>query len=542
MSTATAETANKPSIGSRVFAQLQKVGKALQVPVAILPAAGLLLGIGAGLQQPTLTDNVPFLETTVMVDLATVMQAAGDIVFANLAVIFAIGVAIGLTNDAGVAALAAVVGFLIFNVTLGLAAGVTPENVADSTANALVLGIPTLQTGVFGGLIIGGVAAWAYNRFFKIQLPPFLGFFAGKRFVPIMTAVTSFLVGLAAAVVWPPIGDAINWFAETVVGYNSIVAAFVFGLIERSLIPFGLHHVFYPIFWYEFGTYTSAAGELVRGDQTIWFAELSDGVDQTNGLYPDFQAGTFMTGKYPFMMFGLPAAALAMYHTVPDRNKKIAGGILASAALTSFLTGITEPLEFSFLFVAPLLFAVHAVFAGVSFMVMEWLNIHIGLTFSGGLIDFTLFGLLPGRQPWWWLVAFGLVLMPIYYFMFRWAILKWDFATPGREPAAAKDAGGGGAAGAGAAAATATAAAPVDDDLPDTEAGKLVRSFGGRGNIKELNACITRLRIEVNDPSKVDKDALKALGAAGVIQVGNNMQAIFGPRAEGLKDDMQDLM
>ena len=555
MSTATATQPSKPSLGSRAFGYLQRIGKALMVPVAILPAAGLLLGIGAGLQQPTLTNIAPWLTNEFWVTVSTVMQASGDVVFANLALIFAIGVAIGLANDAGVAALAATVGYLIFNVSISTLLGLTPQDVVDDPGRyATVLGTPTLQTGVFGGLVIGITAAWAYNRFFTIKLTPALGFFAGKRFVPIVTAALSLLIGAATIFIWPPIQDAINSFATDVVLSNPVPGAFVFGLIERALIPFGLHHTWYPIFWYQFGEYVTAAGDTVIGDQRIWFAQLADGVNQVPTVdakgqlveYPDFSAGTFMTGKYPFMMFGLPAAALAMYHSAKSHRRKVVGGLFFSAALTSFLTGITEPIEFTFLFVAPLLFVVHAFLAGLSFMIMELMNIHIGVSFSGGLIDFLLFGVLPGRQPWYLAVLVGLGFAVVYYFLFLFGIRLLDAKIPGREDDIGDEAAemldttgevAADRAAAASAAGTATAVA-----APASTGAKLVAAFGGSANIKNLDACITRLRIEVNDTSTVDKAALKAMGAAGVVEVGNNMQAIFGPKAEGLKSEMQDAM
>jgi len=534
MSTATATAPQKQSIWATAFGYLQRIGRALMVPVAILPAAGLLLGIGAGLQQETLTDIAPWLLSDFWVTVSTVMKASGDIVFANLALIFAIGVAIGLANDAGVAALAATVGYLVFNVSISSLLGLTPDDVAGSTEYANVLGIPSLQTGVFGGLAVGILAAWVYNRFFTIKLTPALGFFAGKRFVPIATAAFSLLLGALFIFIWPPIQSGINTFASEVVLANPIPGAFIFGLIERSLIPFGLHHVWYPIFWYEFGEYTTAAGDLVRGDQRIWFAELADGRDQTNGLYPDFQSGTFMTGKYPFMMFGLPAAAFAMYQSAKTHRRKVVAGLFFSAGLTSFLTGITEPIEFTFLFVAPLLFVIHAVFAGLSFMIMEILNIHIGLTFSGGLIDFFLFGILPGRQPWWILVLVGLGFAVVYYFLFLFGIRLLDAKIPGREDEIEEVAAAGVPA---AEAELAQRGAPPA--APGDMGPALVAAFGGGDNIKNLDACITRLRIEVADKTMVDKDALKRIGAAGVVEVGNNMQAIFGPKAESLKGEME---
>jgi glucose-specific phosphotransferase system IIBC component len=543
MSTATEVAPAKQSVGAKAFGYLQRIGKALMVPVAILPAAGLLLGIGAGLQQETLTDIAPWLLNDTWVTISTVMKASGDIVFANLPLIFAIGVAIGLANDAGVAALAATVGYLVFNVSISSLLGLTPDTIAGDTRYAFVLGIPSLQTGVFGGLAVGILAAWCYNRFFTIKLTPALGFFAGKRFVPIVTAALSLLLGALFIFIWPPIQDGINTFATEVVLANPVPGAFVFGLIERALIPFGLHHVWYPIFWYEFGEYTTAAGDLVRGDQRIWFAQLADGVNQVptenaSGEiveYPDFTAGTFMTGKYPFMMFGLPAAAFAMYQSAKTHRRKVVAGLFFSAGLTSFLTGITEPIEFTFLFVAPLLFVIHAVFAGLSFMIMELLNIHIGLTFSGGLIDFLLFAVLPGRQAWWVLVLVGLGFAVVYYFLFRFGIKILDAKIPGREDDIEDVA----AASVPAAEAEMAASRGVATATATSTGAKLVQAFGGADNIVNNDACITRLRIEVKDKSKVDKAALKAMGAAGVVEVGNNMQAIFGPKAESLKGEME---
>ena len=307
----------------------------------------------------------------------------------------------------------------------------------------------------------------------------------------------------------------INTLSQNMIDTNLTLAAFIFGVVERSLIPFGLHHIFYSPFWYEFGQYTNKAGEIVRGDQAIFFAQIKDGVKLT--------AGTFMTGKYPFMMFGLPAAALAIYHEAKPEKKKLVAGIMGSAALTSFLTGITEPMEFSFLFVAPVLFGIHAVFAGLSFMTMQLLNVKIGMTFSGGVIDFILFGIVPNRTAWWLVIPVGLVLAVIYYFGFRFAIRTWNLKTPGREDEEDQSAQGQGGS---------------VDELPY----EIIEAMGNKENIAHLDACITRLRVEVNDIANVDKDKLKALGAAGVLEVGNNIQAIFGPRSETIKSQMKDIM
>ncbi|KQS19746.1 PTS glucose transporter subunit IICBA [Exiguobacterium sp. Leaf187] len=502
-----------------VFGVLQRIGKALMLPVAILPAAGLLLAFGTAFQNPNLTQYLPFLENDSLVVIWRVMQDAGDIIFANLGLLFAVGVAIGLANGEGVAGLAAIVGFLIMNKVISSFLQITPEKIteaqkASDLSYATVLGIPTLQMGVFGGIIAGLIAAYSYNKFFKIKLPDFLGFFAGKRFVPIATALFSLVAGFALSYIWPPIGTGINTFSKTIIEANEPLSAFIFGLVERSLIPFGLHHIWYSSFWFQFGEYTDKAGTIINGDQRIFFAQLKDGVP--------FTAGTYMTGKYPFMMFGLPAACLAMYHTVAKDRRKAVEGLYFSAALTSFLTGITEPVEFSFVFVAPLLFAVHAVFAGLSFMIMDLLNVKIGMTFSGGLIDYTLFGILPNRTSWWLVIPVGLVFAVIYYFGFRFVITKFDLKIPGRE--AIKEG-----------AATSTAQA---GDLPY----EILQAFGGPSNIKHLDACITRLRITVNDKSGVNKDRLKELGAAGVLEVGDNVQAIFGPKSDGIKTEMADIM
>ena len=500
------------------FGVLQKVGKALMLPVAILPAAGILLAIGNALQNPTLIDLAPFLDNSGIAMVAKIMEQAGSVIFGNLSLLFAVGVAIGLAGGEGVAGLAAIVGFLIMNATMGTALGIDADALAKHPQSyASVLGIPTLQTGVFGGIIVGLIAAYMYNKFFEIELPSYLGFFAGKRFVPIVTAASTVLLGLLMILIWPPIQSGLNAFSTNMVDANRTVAAFIFGVIERSLIPFGLHHIFYAPFWYEFGSYTNAAGDLVRGDQRIFMEQIKDGVQ-------NLTAGTFTTGKYPFMMFGLPAAALAIYHEARPEKKVFVGGLMASAALTSFLTGITEPIEFSFLFVAPVLFGIHAIFAGLSFMTMHLLNVKIGMTFSGGLIDYILFGLINPQTNAWIVIPVGLVFALIYYFGFRFAIRKFNLKTPGRELEEEED------------------QAPTRKSGSGDLAANILDAMGGKDNIAHLDACITRLRVSVNDIKNVDKAELKKLGAAGVLEVGNNIQAIFGPRSETIKGQMKDIM
>lgn len=490
----------------KAFAEIQKIGKALMTPVAILPAAGLFLAFGNKLGIP-------------------LMEQAGQIIFSNLPLLFAVGAAIGLVGGDGVAALSAVVAILIMNTTMGIMSDAAAGIAAGDSAYGMVMGIPTLQTGVFGGLIAGIIAAVCYKKFYKTELPAFLGFFAGKRLVPITTAVLAFLVGLAMPIVWVPFQIGLAKLSFLANETNTNISTFVFGVIERALIPFGLHHIFYSPFWYQFGEYTNSAGQIVNGDQAIWFAMLKDGV--TNFTSATYQgAGKFLTGKYPFMMFGLPAAALAMYHEAKTENKKIVGGILFSAALTSFLTGITEPLEFSFLFVAPVLYGIHCIFAGLSFMLMNLFSVRIGMTFSGGLIDYIVFGVLPGtsgfENHWYMVIIIGLVFSVIYYFGFRFAIRKFNLMTPGREETKEKK--------------------PEIKIDGDELAVFVLNALGGRENLVSLDACITRLRVEVKDTGKVDDNELKKLGASGVLKVGaNGVQAIFGSKAQFICNDLKSI-
>lgn len=493
----------------KVFAEVQKIGKALMTPVAILPAAGLFLAFGNKLHFQ-------------------LMEQAGQVIFTNLPLLFAIGAAIGLVGGDGIAGLAAVVALLIMNTTMGIvsdaAAGVASGNLAFTT----VLGIPTLQTGVFGGLLAGIIAAICYKKFYKTELPAFLGFFAGKRLVPIVTAVAAFLIGLAMPTIWQPIQIGLGKLSFLANEVNTNISTFVFGVIERSLIPFGLHHIFYAPFWYQFGEYTTKAGQVVQGDQTIWFAMLRDGI--TNFSSATYQgAGKFLTGKFVFMMFGLPAAALAMYHEAKPEKKKLVGGILFSAALTSFLTGITEPLEFSFLFVAPVLYGIHCLLAGLSFMIMNLLSVRVGLTFSGGLVDYIVFGVLPGtngfQTRWYMVIVVGICFAIVYYCLFRFAIRKFNLKTPGRDDAPAN----------------------TTDDKKEAVSGDalavgVLEALGGKDNLLSLDSCITRLRVEVKDAKIVKDDQLKQLGASGVLKVGaHGVQAIFGSKAQFICNDLKKM-
>lgn len=492
----------------KIFAEVQKVGKALMTPVAILPAAGLFLAFGNKLHYP-------------------LMEQAGQIIFSNLPLLFAIGAAIGLVGGDGVAALSAVVAILIMNTTMGIVSGAAAGLAAGDASYAMVLGIPTLQTGVFGGLIAGIIAAICYNKFYKTELPQFLGFFAGKRLVPIVTAILAFLVGLAMPIIWQPVQAGLAQLSYLANEVNTNISTFIFGIIERALIPFGLHHIFYAPFWYQFGEYTNKAGEIVNGDQAIWFAMLKDGV--TNFSSATYQgAGKFLTGKFVFMMFGLPAAALAMYQEARPENKKVVGGILFSGALTAFLTGITEPLEFSFLFVAPILYGIHCIFAGLSFMLMNLFNVRIGMTFSGGFIDYIAFGVLPGttgfETKWYMVIIVGICLSIIYYFGFRFAIRKFNLMTPGREKVQPNE-------------------VQNEKEIKNDElAVGVLEALGGKDNLISLDACITRLRVEVKDTKDVNENALKSLGASGVLKVGSNgVQAIFGAKAQFICNDLKKI-
>jgi PTS system glucose-specific IIC component len=518
----------------KAFALLQQMGKALMLPVSVLPVAGLLLGLGSArlIELQNLANNKIANATFWWLPewLAGIMKASGDAIFGALPLIFAIAVAIAYTGNDGASALAATVGFMVFIAALG-AVGMARGFITEDQVKALieqgqtppsiwmkpVLGIMTLDTGVFGGLIMGCIAAYLFNKFFRVKLPQYLGFFAGKRSVPIITGVVAIAMGILMSIIWPPIGGGINQFANAAAsGDNIPVAAGIYALVERSLIPFGLHHVWNVPFFFQIGAFTDpVTGQLVRGDINRFFAG-----DPTAGI---------LGGGYWFKMFGLPAGAMAIWHCSKPKNRAVTGSLMVSAALTSFLTGITEPLEFSFLFVAPLLYAIHAVMAGICDFMFVFLGGRMGFTFSQGFIDFILFNQLGNwnGQPGVWklIVGGGIVVAAVYYFVFRFAILTFNLKTPGRED---DDLAGD--------------VAPVQVGSGTELARELVRAFGGRHNIAVLDACITRLRITVNDKSQVSKARLKALGASGVLEVGDSVQAIFGPRSENLKTDMMDYL
>jgi PTS system glucose-specific IIC component len=472
------------------FSLLQKIGKCMMLPVSVLPVAGILLGIGSA--------NFSWIPGPV----SQVMAASGNAIFASLPLLFAIGVAIGLTENDGVAAMAGTVGYAVYLATMGICAKLRG---IETTS---VMGIPTIETGVFGGIVVGMLAAAAFNRFYKIKLPSYLGFFAGKRAVPIITAFAVIVVGVVLSFVWPPIGGGIDAFSHWAVHGRPALAFTIYGVVERSMIPFGLHHVWNVPFFFQAGEYTDpATGQTVRGEIARFIAG-----DPTAGN---------MTGGYLFKMWGLPAAALAIWRAArPDQRAKV-GGIMISAALTAFLTGITEPIEFAFLFVAPVLYIIHALLAGVAYFLCIALGIKHGFTFSHGLIDYVV--LFPKSHNALWLLLLGPIWAGVYYGVFTFAIRRFNLMTPGREveseeTKAARSASG------------------------DSFTLQLVRAFGGRSNIASLDACITRLRVKLNDVSKASPDKLKALGAAGVVVVGDGVQAIFGTQSENLKTEMQEYL
>ena len=554
---------------------LQRIGKAIMLPIAALPVAGILLGVGGSLINIAALENAPaiyqpliaFVNIPMITIILKIMQGIGDIVFGNLPVLFAVGTAVGLAKqDKGTAALASVFGFLIMNQVIGvlLGVGATPLGTlvsGDVPAQyaqyvTTTLGIFTLNKSVFGGIITGIVTATLHNKYYNIQLPAVIGFFSGARFVPIVVSLAMAVVGALLAYIWPFVQDGIAVIALFVKNAGPI-GTFLYGLIERALIPFGLHHIFYTPFWY--GSFVDGqviidgAWQTIQGANYAYFAQLGN-MQSIVGADADTMStivsGTtrFMAGKFPFMMFGLPAAALAMYHTAAPNKKKIVGSLLVSAAFTSFLTGITEPLEFTFLFVAPVLYVVHCIMAGLSFFLMDILNVFIGMTFSGGLIDFTLFGILPAGAgvPTNWIRAIlvGAGYAVVYYFLFKTLILKLNLKTPGREGdeeeaklyskadfQAAKGLDG----------KEAPNKANGKDEIVQ-KAPEVLAALGGEENAVSIDACITRLRVEVKDKSKVDKDKLKALGAVGVVEVGNGIQAIFGAKADAYRHEINRIL
>ncbi|RXM22667.1 PTS glucose transporter subunit IIB [Citrobacter sp. AAK_AS5] len=506
------------------FEKAQTFGKAFMLPIAVLPAAGLLLGIGGALSNPNTVKAYPFLDVVWLQGVFTVMASAGSVVFANLAVLFAVGVAVGLARgDKGTAGLASLLAYLVMNATINALLKLTDVLAATNpgeVGQGIALGIQTLETGVFGGVVIGLVTAVLHNRYNKIALPQFLGFFGGSRFVPIISSLVAILVGALMTIVWPH-------FQKLILGMGGLVDAtgyfgtFIYGFVLRMLGPFGLHHIFYLPFWTTaLGGTEMVNGQLIEGTQRIFFAQLAD--PNTRQFY----VGTsrFMSGRFITMMFGLVGACLAMYHTAKPENRKRVAGLLLSAALTSFLTGITEPIEFSFLFIAPVLYVIHALFDGLAFMIAHILHITIGQTFSGGLIDFILFGILQGESKtnWLYVPLVGLPWFCLYYATFRFVITRFNFKTPGREDST-----------------TQNIAAVMDaGERPQ----QVIIALGGKENIRELDCCATRLRVTLVDGGKIDEALLKETGARAVVRRGNGVQVIYGPHVTIIKNEVEELL
>lgn len=524
----------------KIFGVLQRVGRSFMLPIALLPVAGLLLGIGSSFTNETMLAayglNSVIHPGTLIYTILDVMSQTGNAVFNNLALLFAMGVAIGMARkEKEVAALSGAVAYIIMNTAIQAminAAGGVEAMPANSTTT--MLGITTLQMGVFGGIVVGlGVAA-LHNKFYKIELPQVLAFFGGTRFVPIVSSIVYLVVGIAMFYIWPVVQNGIAALGALVLA-SGYAGTFIYGLLERALIPFGLHHVFYMPFWQTaVGGTAIINGVTVTGAQNIFFAELAS---KSTTVF-SVSATRFMAGKFPFMMFGLPGAALAMYQCAKPEKKKAAGGLLLSAALTAFLTGITEPLEFTFIFVALPMYAVHCVLAGLSFMLMHILNVGVGMTFSGGLIDLVLFGVMQGnaKTHWVWVVVVGAVYFVLYYIIFRFMISKFDYKTPGRDDAEevklytradvnARNAASG--------------SVPAGND---PVSALIVEGLGGAANLTDVDCCATRLRCTVNDAALVKQDVLKASGASGVICKGNGVQVVYGPKVAVIKAKLEDYL
>lgn len=530
----------KQKRGGAAFGLLQRVGRSFMLPIALLPIAGLLLGIGSSFTNPTtiatyhlewLLGNGTFLHAVL-----SVMSATGNIVFANLPILFAMGVALGMAErEKATAVLSAAISFFIMHQTIstllslsGKLNGVLPEGTVSN-----VVGIQSLEMGVFGGILVGLGVAFLHNRCYNIELPSVISFFGGVRFVPIISSIVYIPVGVLMFFLWPLLQEWI-YYLGGLVTRSGYAGTWIYGLIERALLPFGLHHVFYMPFWQTgLGGTAIIDGVSVSGAQNIFFAELAS----SNTKVFSVEATRFMSGKFPFMIFGLPGAALAMYHTARTEKKKTAGGLLLGAALTSVLTGITEPLEFTFLFVAPLLYIIHCVLAGLSYMLMHILNVGVGMTFSGGAIDLLLFGILQGNGKTHWLnvVWVGICYFAVYYVLFRFLIRRMNYKTPGREEDGEdtrlytradynrrkqeQD----------------RSAAEGSEQRDSGVAADVVAALGGAENIANLDSCATRLRVTVKRPELVNEADLKATGALGVLLRGEGVQVVYGPKVTVLK-------
>ncbi len=493
-----------------MFKQLQKIGKSFMLPIAILPAAGLLLGIGGALSNPNTVQAYPFLNVSWLQGIFSIMSSAGNVVFTNLALIMCIGLSVGLAKkDKGTAGLAGAVSFLVMNASIsGMITAFNPT-------------VESIDTGVVGAIIIGLTVSYLHNKYGNIQLPSVLGFFGGSRFVPIVSSFSAIFIGAIFFLIWPTFQGWLVSIGNGIAGLGPI-GTFLYGFLLRLTGAVGLHHMIYPLFWYtELGGVEVVAGQTIVGAQNIFFAQLAD--PNHVGLFTE---GTrFFAGRFATMMFGLPGACLAMYHCVPKAKRKLVGGLFLGAAITSFVTGITEPIEFMFLFVAPWLYVVHAALDGLSFFIADILNVSIGNTFSGGLIDFTLFGVLQGNDKtnWIYVLIIGAIWFALYYFVFRFLITKFNVMTPGRETEEEN-------------------VNVVTKDSLNEVAEQILVALGGAENLEDVDACITRLRVAVKDVKKVDKNKIKSLGATAVLEVKGGIQAIFGAKADPIKQKINEII
>lgn len=504
----------------KTFAFFQKFGQTLLVPVAILPAVGLLYGIGMAMTSPTLTGIAPWLLTGIWPTVAAMFSGIGSIIFGNLALLFAIGVAIGLANKHdGTAGLAAVAGYLIMNMTISVTLGLNAETVASNTTlYQSVLGVHTLRTGVFGGIAVGLVSAWAYNRFHTIKVPEYLAFFGAKRFVPIITSLLSIGLGLVLTFIWPPVSDVITAFADFVITQNTSVGLFFYGIIVKALNPLGLHNVFCTPFMFQFGSYTTLAGEVVSGDKAMFFAQMTDGVQNVT-------AGLFNMGNYAIDTFAMVGIGLAIYKNALPERKKATAGILISACFTSFVCGITEPLLFSYLFVAPLCFAAYCILNGLCYTVCYLLGVRITATFAGGIIDYLIIGVLGGAPKWYLIPLVGIVLGIIFFLVDDFLIRKFNYLTIGREPIVAGE----------------FDETVLTGNLAEHAQG-IVAALGGKNNIEDITCCATRLRVRVADTDVLERDAFKQFGSRGLIEKNNSLQIIIGTSVQNLLDEIEKII
>lgn len=503
----------KNSIGAKMLEKLQKFGPAMMLVIAVIPIGGLLLGIGVFMQNETFIADFPILGSSFVYAISTLLRSVGNMIIGNLHILFAVAIAEGLSDHDGVAGFAAALAFLIMNTVIGSILGITAESISGSTMYTTVLGIPTLQTGVFSGILTGLMVAYLYKKFKNVKFPQGLSFFQGKRFVPIISVLGGIILGALLCLIWPPIQNGIITLSTSLGNTNDPVVLYIFGLVNRLLIPFGLHNLWYPVFYFQIGTYTNLAGQVIVGDLNIYLAQLADGVPITAGLTSG--------GCYLFPGFCI-AAALAITKMAKPENRKKTLGLFTAGIVTIIFTGITEPIEFVFLFTCLPLYIIHAFFMALSFPILCLLDIHVGSTFCGGMMDWIVYGVLQNSPGWQWIIPLNIVAGILYYFVFKFIIKKFNFKTPGREEDIIEN--------------------RYEKESEDTLAAAVLKELGGKGNIMALDACATRLRVNVKSVKNINKAVFKTMGASGVMEVGNSLQIIFGTQAAFLKEQIKAIM